>query len=159
MSAPWHLIEEKVEDAFVTALLTEYGGTVDSAGLVTGGDLAAWYLFKGFSLSEIVPPYISVVASNSEPSEKDVATASGNQDVTLTIEVAGHKNEDTRAAHSAMSAKIKDFCYASNLVTLLTDAAITDLTVRFTFPQRTERRIQDDYLVTATELKVKALPS
>lgn len=159
MSAPWHLIEEKVEDAFAAALLTEYSGTVAADGLISGGDLAGWYLYKGNSLLEMVPPRITIVASQSEPSEKDVATASGNQDVTLEIEVHGHKNEDTRAAHSAMAARVKDFCYASNLVTLLNDAAITDLTVRFTFPQRTQRSVQDDYLVTATELKVKALPS
>lgn len=159
MSAPWHLIEEKVENAFAAALLTEYAGSVDGVGLVTGGDLDGWHLFKGFSLQEIVPPFIQVIATGSEPTEPDVETASGNQTVTLEIEVHGQKNEATRDTHSAMAARVKDFCYASNLVALMTAEAIPDLTVMRTFPQKTQRSVGDDYLITTTELRVKALPS
>lgn len=159
MAAPWHLIEEKLEDAFAAALLTEYGGTVDSAGLVSGGSLAGWYLFKGFSLLEIVPPYICVKAVSSEPSEPNVETPTGNQTVQLMVSVHGQKNEDTRSAHSAMAARVKDFCYASNLVALLTAETISDLTIRRTFPGMTERTVEDDYLVTSTELRVLAYPS
>lgn len=159
MAAPWHLIEEKLEDAFASALLTEYGGTVDGDGLVFGGDFDGWHLFKGFGLQEIVPPYVCVKAVASEPSEPQLETPTGNQQVTLAVSVHGHKNEDTRASHSAMAARVKDFCYASNLVALLTAEAVTDLTIRRTFPGRTERTVEDDYLVTSTELIVKAYPS
>ena len=96
MSAPWHLIEEKLEDAMQTALLTEYGGSIDTAGYVTGGSLDGWYIFKGFILYEVVPPFISIVCTSSEPSEPNVETASGNQTVMMTLDVRGHKNEDTR---------------------------------------------------------------
>lgn len=158
MSAPWHLIEEKVEDAFQSALFTEYGGTV-SDNLISGGDFDGFYIYKGMSLAELNLPRLEIMATSSEPSEPEIETPTGNQDVMLTVSVHGHKNEATRAGHSFYAAKLKDFCYASNLKDLLNAAAVTDLTVFRTFPQRTERRVDEDHLTTETQLKIKAMPS
>lgn len=158
MSAPWHMIEEKVEDAFQSALITEYGGAI-SDNLITGGGFDGFYIYKGMSLVELNLPRLEIMATSSEPSEPEIETPTGNQDVMLAVSVHGHKNEATRAGHSAYAAKLKDFCYASNLVTLLNDEAITDLTVFRTFPQRTERRVDEDHLTTETTVKIKAMPS
>jgi len=159
MAAPYHLIEEKLEDAFAAALLTEYTGTVDAAGLISGGDLAGFYLFKGFSLLDIVPPYISIVCDESRPSEDGLAEATGNQLVQLRAKVCGHRGDTTRASHSAIAGKIKDFIYASNLEALLNAEAVTDLTVTRTYPQATTRRIEDAQLCTETTVAIKAQPS
>ena len=159
MAAPWHMIEEKIEDAFAAALLTEYGGSADAAGLITGGDLDGLRLLVGFSLDDIQPPYISIIADESEPSEVGLAEATGNQNVKVRLKVCGHRGEATRAGHSALAAKMKDFAYASNLETLLNDAAITDLTVTRTYPQNTQRTIEEAMLCTETIISVKAKPS
>ena len=159
MSAPYHLIEEKLEDAIKAAILAEYGGTADAAGLVTGGDLAGFTLLTGFCLDEINPPIIAIVADQSEPTEGTLYLATGNQTVTVRLMVVGHFGESTRAGHSAAAARLKDFAYASNIVALLNASAIADLTVTWAFPAGTVRDTDAGTLRTTTTLTIKARPS
>lgn len=160
MAAPWHLIEEKVEDAFAAALLTEYGGTVAPSGLVTGGDFDGYRLLVGFGLDEIVPPYISIIADESEPAESALAIPTGNQNVMVKLRVCSHFGDGaTRSAHSAIAAKVKDFAYADNLAALLVAAGVTDFSVDYTFPQQTRRTVEDSMICTETTVRVRARPS
>lgn len=159
MAAPWHLIEEKLEVAMQTALVTEYGGSIDSSGLITGGDFDGVRILIGFSLDEIEPPYIAVIADESEPAEDSLSIPTGNQSVQVKVRVCGHRGDTTRDLHSALAAKVKDFIYADALPNLLNAAGVTDLTVYRTYPSRTSRRIEDAMLITETTFTAKAMPS
>ena len=160
MAAPWHLIEEKAEDAFVTALLTEYGGTRDTAtGLISGGDLDAHYLFKGFDLLDIKTPFVAIVCDESEPAESGLEYATGNQRVKVSIQLQSEHNDATRTAHSAIAAKLRDFCYASNLVALLNAAGVTDFTATYTYPDKATRGVDDGRIITTIDLLISCRPS
>ena len=160
MSAPWHLIEEKAEDAVMSALLTEYGGTRSStSGLISGGSFDGCYMFKGFDLMDIQLPFIGIVCDESEPAESALATPTGNQRVKVTLSFRSQHNDATRAAHSANAARIRDFCYASNLVTLLNAEGVTDFTATYTYPDKATRGVDDGQMVTSIDLMISCKPS
>lgn len=160
MAAPYHLIEEKAEQAFAAALLTEYAGTRDSAtGLISGGALDGVYLFRGFDLLDIALPYISIVCDESGPNEEGLEYATGNQVCKITAQVCHQHNDTTRDGHSQIVGYVRDMIYASNLKDLMNAEGITDFTATRIYPGQGSRGVEDGRIITGTELMVKCRPS
>ena len=153
-----HFIEEKVEDAFQSALLTENGGTLTGVD-ISGGTFDGFKIFKGFSLQDIEPPFIAVICAQSGPEDKPAAEFTGNQACTLTIGVYGHKGDTTRAAHAAIVGAVRDFMYASNAVALLNAAGVTEFTVLYVRPLQATREVQFGMLKTTQQLRILCRPS
>lgn len=167
MSAPYHNVEEKLEDAMAAVLLSQTGGTLHG-NLISGGSLDGFSIFKGFSLEDMEFPAVVVAALQSRPHETRIAVATGNQDVTLSVRVIGHKGDatTTRAAHAQAVAAVRDVLYyddqdnpGSGLKTLLNSAGVADLTVIRTFPGACTRGVVGGMIQTEAILEVWAMPS
>lgn len=162
-----HFIEEKLEDAFAAALLTEHGGTlvqlgdmpVTDGGTISGGALDGFNLYKGFSLGGVEPPFISTICARSGPEDKPPAAFTGNQACELDIGVLGHKGDTTRTAHASNVGHVRDLMYASNLVDLMNAAGVAALTVLFARPGPAVRDTQFGMLKTSQKLRILCRPS
>lgn len=163
----YHFIEEKVEDALASVLVSESGGSL-SGNAITGGSLDGFYLYKGFSLDEMNFPAVIVAATASRPNEPRIGAASGNQIVTVRVAVMGHRGDasTTRSGHATASGAVRDILYTDDsvstgtgLAVLLNAAGVSSLTVMRTFPGASTRGVQGGMIVTETSVEVKCYPN
>lgn len=163
----FHFIEEKVEDALASVIISQTGGAL-SGNSISGGSLDGFFLYKGFSLEEMDFPALLVTAVSTRPNEPRIDAASGNQMVTVRVQVMGHKGDatTTRSAHAAVAGAVRDVLYidddvelGTGLSVLMNAAGVADLTVMKTFPSASTRGVQGGLIVTETSVDVKCYPN
>lgn len=153
----FHLIEEKAEDALQTALLTCTGDTLTDH-LAAGGELAGWYVYKGFSNTEKSLPYVSITAPSAEALYQDTSLPPGNWAVSLVVTMVSHVNDKTRADHSSTAGTVRDYLVSVDLKNWLNQAGVSGFAAYRAFLGETSREVDEDLVKTETELVVWCHP-
>lgn len=154
----YHQCEEKVEDAFAAALLTEYGGTLTGVA-ISGGALDGHNIYKGFSIADVAPPMITVICSGCTTREGRGSEGIGNLLCTLQVTVAHHRADTTRAAHAETVAVVRDFAYASNLVALMNAEGVAEFVAQRAYCAGSTRQVQDGMIATTVAVEIMCRPS
>jgi hypothetical protein len=108
--ATYHKIRRKTEDAIQTFL-----EAYDGAGL-TG-----YTYYKGANLGALSRQRVEITAGEAEP-ERIADTYTGNWRVTATLAVVSHKDDKTRAQHSAACAEWEDAMMRDDVVATINTA-------------------------------------
>jgi len=162
-----HFIEEKCEDAIAAIIVAQTSGTLTGTA-IAGGSLDGFNIYKGFSLEDMAFPCVIVAAVSARPNELRVDAATGNQLVTVRVEVCGHKGDATtsRTAHASAAGAVRDVLYmdddtdiGTGLKVLMNAAGVSDFTVMRTFPGASNRGVRGGLIVTETSVEVKCFPS
>jgi len=163
----FHFIEEKVEDALASVILSQTGGNL-SGTLIVGGSLDGFNLYKGFSLEDMDFPAVTVSAVSARPNEPRLDAASGNQLVTVRVQVMGNKGDatTTRSAHASAAGAVRDVLYidddtqtGTGLAVAMNAVGVDSFTVMRTFPGASTRGVQGGMIVTETSVDVKCYPN
>ena len=148
MGAPYNKIKRKVEDAAQTYLEAKDG---------TG--LTGYTYYKGASFGTLARQRVEIMAGEAEP-ERIADTITGNWRVKLTVAVVSHKDDKTRAQHTAACAEWEDASMRDDVVsTINTAEASNDLKLFQWWPGRASDLMNQSELRSEYEVEVYCRPS
>ena len=148
MAAPFHLIEEKCEDAVKEWLEDNDIGS---------GKTTDVQLLRGFDTTEQNDQMVGIFADESIPGEHEAGIITGNWKVHITLIVKSHF-KNGRAAHRAIVAAVRDVVFHDNAVSALNASGVTDFHVMDWFPGVCRRSVEDHSFITEQEAEVYCEP-
>lgn len=143
MSAPYHLIEEKAEDALLYVINANKSTNLNGVQIL-----------KGFEVTDEALPQLRIEAYQSEPADPDCAIDTANWLVAVRCIVKSHYST-TRTTHSAYVGRVRDIIFLDDMVAELNGASITDFHCDDFIIGRCTRDVDQECFVTTQEVVMR----